>query len=73
MMPASALSPLLSRADELALGDYIAVQNHLLDTVVMRVNSLEEIGDDVIINDRLTTSVSNQVVRLGKTFTVVTG
>jgi hypothetical protein len=69
----SALSPLLSRADELALGDYIAVQNHLLDTVVMRVNSLEEIGDDVIINDRLTTSVSNQVVRLGKTFTVVTG
>jgi hypothetical protein len=73
MMPASALSPLLSRADELALGDYIAVQNHLLDTVVMRVNSLEEIGDDVIINDRLTTSVGNQVVRLGKNFTVVTG
>jgi hypothetical protein len=69
----SALSPLLSRADELALGDYIAVQNHLLDTVVMRVNSLEEIGDDVIINDRLTTSVGNQVVRLGKNFTVVTG
>jgi hypothetical protein len=68
----SALSPLLSRADELALGDYIAVQNHLLDTVVMRVNSLEEIGDDIIINDRLTTSVGNQVVRLGKTFTVVT-
>jgi hypothetical protein len=68
----SALSPLLSRADEITIGDYIAVQNHLLDTVVMRVNSLEEIGDDVIINDRLTTSVGNQVVRLGKNFTVVT-
>ena len=68
----SALSPLLSRADEITIGDYIAVQNHLLDTVVIRVNSLEEIGDDVIINDRLTTSVGNQVVRLGKNFTVVT-
>lgn len=67
-----ALSPLVSRVDEVAIGDYIAVQNHLLDTVVIRVNSLEEVGDDIIINDRLTTSVGNQVVRLGKTFTVVT-
>jgi hypothetical protein len=68
----SALSPLLSRADEITIGDYIAVQNHLLDTVVIRVNSLEEIGDDIVINDRLTISVGNQVVRLGKTFTVAT-
>lgn len=67
-----ATSPLLSRADEVMVDDYIAVQDHNENAVVLRVNSLEEVGDDVIINDRLTISAGNMVVRLGKAFTVST-
>ena len=65
-------SPLTSRADELMLGDFIAIQDHLENTVIVRVNSLEYVGDDVIINGRTTTSVGNLVVRLGKAFIVTT-
>jgi hypothetical protein len=61
----------MSRADSISIGDYIAVQDHNDNSVIVRVSSIEEVGDDVTFNDRITTSAGNLVVRLGKSFVVV--
>lgn len=65
-----ATSPLLSRADEITLGDYIAVHDYQGNSVIILVVSIERVGDDVIFNDALTISEGNLVVRLGKSFTI---
>lgn len=65
-----ASSPLLSRADAVTLGDYIAVQDHNENSVIICVNSIEQVGEDVEINNRLSISGGNLVVRLGKSFTI---
>lgn len=67
-----ATSPLLSRADCVMLGDYIAVRDHDNNPVILRVNSLEVTGEDVTINKRITISGGNMVVCLGKAFIVAT-
>lgn len=61
----------IRRADDLSVGDFIVSREWTGEVVVYKINDIQVVGDDVVLNNGMTTmSVGTLVVCLGRFFTV---